>query len=86
LIVAMQPFADEVTALQVGDLKIENRLDRVSLYGSLDLTRDKAGLRLARELHAVLGAVVAVLEREGDALPEAVQTAQGEDTVKNPFG
>ena len=83
---AMEPFADEVSALQVGDLKIENRLDRVSLYGSLDLTRDKAGLRLARELHTILGAVVAALQREGNALPEAVQAAQGEDTVKNPFG
>jgi hypothetical protein len=83
---AMEPFADEAAALQVGDLKIENRLDRVSLYGSLDLTRDKAGLRLARELHTILGAVVVALQREGNALPEAVQTAQGEDTVKNPFG
>jgi hypothetical protein len=82
----LEPFADEAAALEVGDLKIENRLDRVSLYGSLDLTRDKAGLRRARELHAVLAAVMAALEREGDALPEAVQTAQGEDTVKNPFG
>ncbi len=82
----LDPFADEATALQVGDLKIENRLDRVSLYGTLDLTRDKAGLRLARELQAVLRAVVAALEGESDALPEAVQTAQGEDTVKNPFG
>ncbi len=82
----LDPFADEATALQVGDLKIENRLDRVSLYGTLDLTRDKAGLRLARELQAVLRAVVAALEGESGALPEAVQTAQGEDTVKNPFG
>ncbi|WP_193560482.1 hypothetical protein [Dankookia rubra] len=83
---AMEPFADEASALQVGGLKIENRLDRVSLYGSLDLTRDKAGLRLARELHTILEAVVAALQREDTALPETVQTAQGEDTVKNPFG
>lgn len=82
---AIDPFADETSAFQVGDLNLENRLDRVSLYGSLDLTRDKAGLRLARELHTILGAVVAALQREGDALPEAVQAAQGEDTVKNPF-
>ncbi len=81
----LEPFADEATALQVGDLKIENRLDRVSLYGSLDLTKDQAGLRLARELHAVLGAVVAALEREGGALPVAVPAPQADDTVKNPF-
>ena len=82
----LEPFADEATALRIDDLEVENRLDRVSLYGSVDLTRDKAGLRLARELHAVLGAVVAALEREGDALPETARTAEREDTVKNPFG
>ena len=58
----------------------------MSLYGSLDLTKDKAGLRLARELHALLGAVVAALERAGDGLPEAVQAPRVDDTVKNPFG
>jgi hypothetical protein len=82
----LDPFADEATALQLGDLKIENRLDRLALYGSLDLTKDKAGLRLARELHAVLGAVVAALEREGGGLPEAVEAPRVDDRVKNPFG
>ena len=72
----LEPFADGATALQVGDLEIENRLDRASLHGGLDLTRDKAGLRLARGLRAVLGAVLAALEREGDALPDAVYIAE----------
>lgn len=81
----LKPFADEAAAQQIGDLTIENRLDRVSLYGSLDLTRDRAGLQHARELQAVLKAVVTALEREGGTLPEAVQTTPG-DTVKNPFG
>ena len=83
---SLEPFADEATALQLGELTIENRLDRVSLYGSLDLTRDRAGLRRARELRALLEAVVAALEREGSALPEAVEVGHGTETVKNPFG
>jgi hypothetical protein len=83
---SLEPFADEATTLRLGDLTVENRLDRVSLYGSLDLTRDRAGLRRARELQSLLGKVVAALEREGEALPEAVPVGQGTDSVRNPFG
>ena len=83
---SLEPFADEAATLRIGELVVENRLDRVSLYGSLDLTRDRAGLRDARALRALLEAVVAVLEREGDTLPEAVETGRGTDRVANPFG
>ena len=83
---SLKPFADEATALQIESLTIENRLDRVALFGSIDLTKDRAGLRRARELRALLEAVVSALEREGDALPDAVTVGRGTDTVKNPFG
>ncbi|CAH2602255.1 conserved protein of unknown function [Rhodovastum atsumiense] len=81
----LTPFADEATALCIAGLTIENRLDRVSMFGSIDLTRDRAGLRQARELRALLDAVVTTLEREGPSLPEAVAVGQRIDTVKNPF-
>jgi len=41
------PFQNESNTLQTGDLRIENR---VSFYGSLDVTRDKEGLANARQL------------------------------------
>ncbi|HWX47940.1 MAG TPA: hypothetical protein VNZ61_07800 [Roseomonas sp.] len=68
--VKITPFADEAASISVGGLTIENRLDRVSLYGSLDLTRDRPGLEDARRLRALLEAVVRVLEGEGVRLPE----------------
>jgi len=82
--VNFRPYADEAAALQIGDLTIENRLDRVALFSSLDLTRDKIGLQHARMLRDLLAAVVTELERSGTALPEATKTASI-DTVKNPF-
>jgi hypothetical protein len=81
-----QPFADEAAALRIGGLTAENRRDRVSLWGNLDLTRDRAGLRRARELRALLDAVVAALEGEGEDLPERVAPPEPPTTVKNPFG
>ncbi len=55
----LQPFQDEATSLALDQLTIENRLDRIEIYGSLQITRDKAGLALARELKALLDATVA---------------------------
>lgn len=80
------PYADEAATMCLGGLTVENRLDRVSLHGSLDLTRDRAGLEHARRLRELLDAAVAVLERDGEALPAQVATGEGTDTVRNPFG
>jgi hypothetical protein len=76
------PFDNEAQVLIIGKLMIENRLDRVTLSGDVDLTLDRQGLAHARELHALLGEVVAALETRQlpDALPPpAVKT------VDNPF-
>ena len=78
------PYADDAASLSVAGLTVENGRDRVALYGQLDLTRDKAGLRLARELKAVLDAVVRQLEAAPD-LPEQVPAPEKPRTVKNPF-
>ena len=80
----MPPFANDSAAIEIGDLKLENGRDRIACYGSLDLTRDKAGLALARQLHAVLTAVVQALEGDA-ALPDAVPPPKKTGTVKNPF-
>jgi len=54
----MKPFANESETIQIADLTIENRTDRVTLYGSIDLTRDKEGLENAQELKRIIEAVV----------------------------
>jgi hypothetical protein len=81
---AFSPFQNESDALTFDDLKIENRMDQVSIYGSLALTRDQAGLAAAKALMEVLEGIVASLEGEPH-LP--VKTAAAEPTVrvKNPF-
>lgn len=76
------PFANEADVIQVGNLTIENRLDRVTLDGDVDLTLDKAGLAYAKQLHQLLGDVVARLEAA--ALPDALP-APDVKTVDNPF-
>lgn len=82
----MKPFADEETSLEINGLTVENRLDRVSLFGSLDITRDKAGLAHARELGELLSRILGELEelQATGRLPQQVEVEQPE-TVENPF-
>lgn len=77
------PYADEAEVLRIGDLEIENRLDRIGLNGDLVLTKDHAGLALAKELKAVVDHIVKALETD-EALPQAVEVNPG-TIVKNPF-
>ena len=76
------PFANEAEVLHIGNLMVENRLDRVTLSGDVDLSADQAGLAQARALHCLLGAIVASLEaRDLPAVLPPVQTGE----VDNPF-
>jgi hypothetical protein len=80
----LKPFADDSASQSIGDLTVENGTDRIAVYGSLDLTRDKAGLERARMLKAVLDAAVQTLEAQRD-LPEKAAGADPTVSVKNPF-
>jgi hypothetical protein len=80
---AIKPYADEADSLEIGDLTVENRLDQVSIYGEIQLTKDKQGLQKAKELKAIVDAVVKALEAEKN-LPERI-TFKPTDEVDNPF-
>ena len=60
------------------DLNIENRLDRVSLYGSVDITHDQAGLAQALRLKGVVDSMVSALNEEqlNGVLPPKVTPAE----------
>ena len=78
-----KPYANEADVLRIGELEIENRVDRVTLTGDVMLTRDQAGLALARQLQTVIGDVVKALE-DDKQLPDVVKVKEAK-TVKNPF-
>ena len=83
--VKLTPFADDAASVAIGKLTVENGTDRVALYGSLDLTRDKHGLAQALVLKALVDQVVQHLQAAGD-LPDAVPGAAPAKSVPNPFG
>ena len=84
---SFSPFKNEQDVFAAGDLTLENRVDRISIIGSTDLTKDKHGLELAKQLHAILGSVISALEAEGPALPDVVAAPDAVIVTKpNPFG
>ena len=76
------PYANESDVLYIGNLMIENRVDRITLSGDVDLTLDQVGLAQAKQMHRLLADVLEKLEsgKLPKKLPPPVVT-----TVVNPF-
>lgn len=77
-----EPYANESDAVGIGGLNVENRLDRVSIFGSLDITCDKEGLAKVRALKGIVDSVERALARR--KLPDRVET-RPPGSVENPF-
>jgi hypothetical protein len=79
-----QPFSDDSASLSIGEFTVENGTDKVSLYGSLDLTRDKNGLKQAKALKVAVDSIVKALEQDKE-LPDESGPIESPPQVKNPF-
>ena len=80
------PFGDDRASLQVGGLTVENGPERISLSGSLDVTRDRESLEHAKALRSALDAIVGALEADHALPAKAPQPgAATTTTAKNPF-
>ena len=77
-----KPYKNESDALSIAELTIENRVDRVSIFGSLDLTKDKQGLAHAIMLKKIIDDAIA--ELNASDLPAALPPPVIK-TVDNPF-
>jgi hypothetical protein len=82
IIPAIQPFQNEEEVVTISELTIENRLDRVSVYGSVDITRDKQGLEYVLDLKRQIDAIAEYLKRAD--LPDKIEILEAK-TVENPF-
>lgn len=78
-----KPYQNEADSITLDELTIENRLDKISVYGSIELTKDKNGLQYAKQLKELIDAAVAALEAEKN-LPDCI-TIKPTEKVDNPF-
>lgn len=77
-----KPFEKGTESSAIEDLTLENDVDCVSIYGNLQITKDKVGLEQAKALQSFLKEVVAALEKE--ELPEKIERP-AEQEINNPF-
>ena len=82
-LLCIAPFENEEEVITIQELTLENRLDRISIHGSVDITRDKQGLESAFMLKRQIDTIVEQLKRED--LPEKIVIENVAKEVKNPF-
>jgi hypothetical protein len=79
-----EPYGNESDVVGIGPgLTVENRLDRVTIAGDVDLTLDRDGAAKAEALRALLDRVCSELQAR-EPLPPRIETPPPE-TVDNPF-
>ncbi len=79
-----RPFADSMMSTEIDNLTIENQGERISIYGSLQITADQQGLAFAKALQELLDDTVKYLEQQD--LPEHLTNDEDDDEeVDNPF-
>lgn len=82
-IICISPFEDETEVITIDGLTIENRLDTMSIYGTLDIPKDKEGLERILDLKRQVDTIAAYLKRED--LPEKISLENSGKEVDNPF-
>jgi hypothetical protein len=75
-------FRNSTDSVSIDELTVENGEDRIAVYGALNITRDKEGLRRAQELKALLDEAVKLLSSE--KLPDHIAIKPAEK-IDNPF-
>jgi len=81
----IKPFADDEAAVSIEDLYIENGTARVVISGSVEITRDSAGLERARVLKDLADHLVAALEAIEPQQAQPDERIASVDQVENPF-
>ncbi|PAX06376.1 hypothetical protein [Sphingomonas lenta] len=81
----IKPFADDEGASSIGGLSIENGTAVVVISGSVEITRDQAGLERARALKELADKLVAELEAGGTAQRLTSAQPATTDEIDNPF-
>lgn len=76
-------FDKDGQSFSLDNLTFETNVDRVAIYGSVNIDKDQTGLKKALELQQVINDLVSSLQQQPD-LPEKIEQAVVRQ-VKNPF-
>ena len=85
----IDPFANDHQSMQIGELIIENQMDKIIIYGDLDLLLNELGHEQAEQLHLLTGkilqAFVNVKKDSNDETMSKVKNDRADVNIDNPF-
>lgn len=76
-------FENESEVIIIEDLTIENRTDRISISGGIDITKDKEGLEKIRAIKKQIDQIAKKLENEKE-LSDKIEILEAKMVI-NPF-
>lgn len=85
----IEPFANNHQSMQIGELVIENQVDKIIIYGDIELTLDATGYQQAQQLHALTAKIVQTFETHDIYSNNAEKSKENDDqsgrNIDNPF-
>ncbi|WP_198334416.1 hypothetical protein [Psychrobacter namhaensis] len=85
----IEPFANNHQSMQIGELVIENQVDKVIIYGDIELTLDATGYQQAQQLHELTAKIVQAFETPDIYSNNAEKSKENDDQsgrdIDNPF-
>ena len=85
----IEPFANDHQSMQIGELVIENQLDKIIIYGDLDLALNELGREQAEQLHRLTGKILqAFSDSDKNSNAESmskIKSDRTDVTIDNPF-
>ena len=82
------PFKNEEDVVEIGGdegLTFENRVDKVQIYGNVDIELSQEGLSVARALKATVDNIYAHLIAQKDLPAIAVKQGEAVQVIDNPL-
>lgn len=85
----IDPFANDHQSMQIGELIIENQMDKIIIYGDLDLYLNEMGHEQAEQLHRLTGKILQAFvdsnKKSKDETMSKVKSDRPDVNIDNPF-
>ena len=85
----IDPFANDHQSMQIGELVIENQMDKIIIYGDLDLHLNELGREQAEQLHRLTEKILQAFsdsdKNSNEESMSKLKSDRSDVNIDNPF-
>lgn len=85
----IEPFANDSQSMQIGELVIENQLEKIIIYGDIDIHLNASGYQQAKQLQELTGKIIQAFEKDPERIKTSTESKdksdQADENIDNPF-